>query len=331
MKSKSLRLLAPLALASLLTAACNNKGSDGKIRIGYIVKDGTAEWFRNEIKFAKEAGVKDGFEVIEKSAADGSEVMNALDLLAAKGCKATVICSPDVKLGPAIAAACKEKNLKLVSVDDRLVDASGKPLADVPHVGISATAIGRKVGTSLWEEAKKRGWDPATTGVLALTHEQLPTAQERVVGAMAALKEAGMPAAQIHAVAQPEQTLASANNAAEPVLQQHPEYKQWLVCGMNDDAVLGAMRRLEKDVPVANIVGIGINGDANAINEFKSATPTGFFGSIQLEARTHGEGTARMAFKWVKTGETPPAETLTAGVLMTRENYQTIRKEQGLE
>ena len=42
-------------------------GAPKTIRIGYIVKDGTAEWFRNEVKFATEAGRKDGFEVVEVS------------------------------------------------------------------------------------------------------------------------------------------------------------------------------------------------------------------------------------------------------------------------
>lgn len=333
-------LLAPLVCAALL--ACGkpapNPGDDKSthsptrpVRIGYIVKDGTAEWFRNEIRFAKEAGAKDGFEVVEISAPDGGAVMNALDTLAAKGCKATVICTPDVKLGPAIVRSAAEKGIKVVSVDDQLVDGDGKPIAAVPHVGISAYQIGRNVGRSLWTEAEKRGWKAEETGVLALTHEQLPTAQQRVVGAMDALKEGGFPAARIFTVAQPEQTVNSAYTATDPVLQMHPDCKHWLVAGMNDDAVLGAVRRMEKDLKPADIVGIGINGDKAAVDEFRKPEMSGFFGTIQLEARKHGEETARMAFRWVKDGAQPAAETLTTGTLMTRENWQAVRKEQGLE
>ena len=333
-----MKKIRPLLLTSLCAFAvwgCGQKpgnatGVASSISIGYIVKDGTAEWFRNEIKFAKDAGLKDGFNVIEISAADGGQVMNALDTLATKGCKATVLCTPDVKLGTAIVASAKEKNIKLISVDDRLVNAEGKPILEVPHLGISASEIGRNVGKALWAEAQKRGWKPEETGVLALTQEQLPTAQERVVGAMDALKAGGFPAARIFAVAQPEQTVASAYGAAEPVLQQHADCKHWLVIGMNDDAVLGAVRRLEKDVKATDLIGIGINGDAAAVAEFKKTDLTGFFGSIQLEARKHGEETAHLAYLWVKEGKVPPAETLTVGTLMTRENYQKVREEQGL-
>lgn len=333
---KLFQTAALLLCASVSLLGCDGKKAEGAAaakqpRIGYVVKDLTAEWFRNEIKFAKQAGAKDGFEVVELEAKDGSAVINALGTLAAKGCRATVICTPDVKLGTAIVALAKEKHLKVVSVDDRLVDGEGKPLTDVPHVGISAFEIGKNVGASLHAEAQKRGWKAEETGVVALNFEQLPTAMERVSGAVAGLKAAGFPEDRIFTVAQPEATISSAYNATDSMFQKHGECKHWLVAGMNDDAVLGAVRRLEKNVAVADIVGIGINGDKAAIDEFKKADMTGFFGTIQLEARKHGEDTARMAFLWVKENKMPPLETLTVGTLMTRENYQAVRKEQGLE
>jgi L-arabinose transport system substrate-binding protein len=306
-------------------------GAAKTIRIGYIVKDGTQEWFRNEVRFAKEAGAKDGFEVIEVSAPDGGAVMNALDTLATKGCKATVLCTPDVKLGPAIVAACKEKGLKLVTVDDRLVDGAGNPIKDVPYVGISAFAIGQNVGKAALAEAQKRGWKNEETCVMALTMEQLPTAFERTKGAVDSIKASGFPQDRIQSIAHPEQTVQAGYNAADAVLQKHGDCKHWLVVGMADDVVLGGVRRLEKDLKPADVIGIGINGDAAAVAEFKKAEPTGFFGSIQLEARKHGEDTARMAYQWVKEGKMPPTETLTVGTLMTRDNFKAVRKEQGLE
>lgn len=332
-----------LACASFSLVGCDGKPASGgaassggataakTIRIGYIVKDSTQEWFQNEIKFAKQAGIKDGFEVIEAPAADGGAVMGAINRLANNGCKATVLCTPDVKLGPAIVAACKDKGLKLVTVDDRLVDGDGKPMAGVPYVGISAYAIGQNVGKAVLAEAQKRGWKNEETGVLALTMEQLPTAYERTKGAMDAIKAAGFPAERIYAIPHPDQTVASAYGAASAALQKHGDCKHWLVVGMADDVVLGGVRRLEKDVKPADIIGIGINGDAAAIAEFTKTEPTGFFGSIQLEARKHGEDTARMAYLWVKEGKVPPAETFTVGTLMTRENFRAVRKEQGLE
>ena len=47
---------------------------------------------------------------------------------------------------------------------------------------------------------QKRGWDVASTAVMAITADELDTARRRVHGAMDALKNDGFPAAQIYTV-----------------------------------------------------------------------------------------------------------------------------------
>ncbi|MGO7815312.1 arabinose ABC transporter substrate-binding protein, partial [Rhizobium ruizarguesonis] len=93
----------------------------------------------------------------------GAEIIDRrLDLLAvfgAQGAKGFIICKPDVKLGPGIIAKAEANQLKLMTVDDRLVSADGKPLEDVTHMGISATKIGETVGQAIVDEIKKSGWD----------------------------------------------------------------------------------------------------------------------------------------------------------------------------
>jgi L-arabinose transport system substrate-binding protein len=36
-------------------------------------------------------------------------------------------------------------------------------------------------------------------------------------------------------------------------------------------------------------------------------------------------------YKWIHDGVEPPKVTLTTGILITRENYQQVRKDQGLD
>jgi L-arabinose transport system substrate-binding protein len=49
-----------------------------------------------------------------------------------------------------------------------------------------------------------------------------------------------------------------------------------------------------------------------------------------LQSRRHGYETAQMMYHWINDGVPPPLDTRTAGVLITRENFQRVLKEQGL-
>lgn len=306
-------------------------GSGGdKVKIGFVVKQPEEPWFQLEWRFADEAAAKNGFDLIKIGAADGEKTLAAIDNLAAAGAKGFVICTPDVRLGPAIVAAAGRNNLKFMTVDDQLIGADGKPMTQVAHLGISARTIGESVGKALAEEFKKRGWTPGETAACVVTFEELDTAKERTDGAMAALAAAGFPADRIFKAAQKTSDVPGSFDAVNVLLTQKPEVKKWLVCGMNDSAVMGAVRAMEgRGLTADSVVGIGING-TDCIVEFEKPTPTGFFASVLLTPKRHGYETAEMVYRWVAEGKAPPLDTRTSGILIDRTNFRQVLKEQGI-
>ena len=300
------------------------------IKLGFIVKQPEEPWFQLEWKFADQAAKELGFELVKIGASDGEKVLGAIDNLAAGGAKGFVICTPDVKLGPAIVAKAGGQNLKVFAVDDRFVGSDGKPMEDVHYLGISAKKIGVSVGEALYLEMQLRLWKPEDTGVCVVTFDELDTAKERTDGATAALKVAGFPPGRIFTAPQKTSDLSGSLDATSILLTQHPEVKHWLICGMNDSAVLGAVRATEsRGLAADDVIGIGING-TDCIPEFVKARPTGFFASILLSAREHGYETAKMLFTWVKDGKEPLFDTRTTGVLINRSNFKQVLKEQGI-
>lgn len=307
-----------------------NAATGDKPKIAFIVKQPEEPWFQLEWRFAKEAADKEGFELITAGATDGEQVLPKIENAAAQGAKGLIICTPDVRLGTAIKARADQRGMKLMSVDDQLVGADGKPM-DVHHLGISARKIGNNVGEALAAEMKKRGWTNEDTGVLLVTRDELDTAKERTDGEIEALVKAGFSENKIYRAPQKTTDVPGGRDAATVVLTQHPEVRHWLVTGMNDSAVLGAVRATETfNLKPENVIGIGINGDTGVLDEFKKSAPTGVFGSILLQAKRHGAETATLMYKWIKDGVEPPKITYTDGVLITRENYKTVLKEQGL-
>jgi len=328
-----------LSCAVLFAAACSKQtasssdsassSAPGKIKIGYLVKQPEEPWFQVEWKGAEKASAQYGFELIKQGVQDGEKVMGMIDNLAVAGAQGFVICTPDVRLGPAIMTRAKQRGLKVVIVDDQFVQ-DGKIMKEVPYVGMSATRIGTKQGESLAAEMKKRNWPVAETAVCVITFEELDTARERTDSSIAALKAAGIPAERVYKAAQKTTDIPGSFDAANVLLTQHPEVKRWLIAGMNDSAVLGAVRAVEQRGFTADTaIGIGING-TDCTDELRKAKPTPFFGSMFASAQAEGFASSEMLYKWIKDGTQPPLDTRSEGTLITRENFEQILKKEGV-
>ncbi|MCQ8783072.1 arabinose ABC transporter substrate-binding protein [Mangrovibrevibacter kandeliae] len=321
---------AALAGAALMIAIGSAAAQD--VKIGFIVKQPEEPWFQDEWKFAQQAAKEKGFTLVEIGAQDGEKVQSAIDNLGAQGAQGFIICTPDVKLGPGIAAKAAANDLKLMTVDDRLVDNEGKPIESVPHMGISATKIGETVGQAIADEIKSRGWDMSQVGMIKVSYDQLPTAVDRVEGATSVLQKAGFPADHIFNAPQAKTDTEAALNAATTVINAHPDIKHWVAVGLNDEAVLGAVRATESvGIPPENVIGVGIGGADSAINEFKKPNPTGFFGTVIISPKRHGYETALDMYDWIANGKEPDKLTLTSGQLATRADYQKVRQDLGLQ
>ncbi|PNH99040.1 arabinose ABC transporter substrate-binding protein [Vibrio diazotrophicus] len=328
------KLYKNLGKVILVTSICSvsmNAAAEAKKKIGFIVKQPEAGWFQDEWKFAEIAAKEKGFELIKIGAQDGQKLMSALDNLGTQQADGVIVCVPNVKLGSAVVASAKRNGLKLMSVDDRLVDGNGDPIEDVVHMGISAYSIGREVGTALLGEIKARGWDPKDVGVMALTYKQLPTAFERTKGATDVLNESNYPSENIFEAPHRLDNTEQAFNAANSLITQKGQYKKWIVYGMNDQVVIGGVRALEGNgIKSGNIIGLGINGTEEAINEFRKPVETGFYGTIILSAKAHGYQTSINMYNWVANGIQPEKLVYTSGYLATRDNYEAVRKDLGL-
>ena len=316
-------LLGAAALALPALGGCRQR--DGKVRIGFIVKQPEEQWFQNEWKYAGQAAHDRGFTLIRIGAADGDRVLTAIDNLAAKDAKGFVICAPDPRLGTAIQERARVNDLKVMSVDDRLIGPRGQPIESIPHVGISARAIGRMAGAAALDEARRRGWPIGETGVLRLAYDSLETARERTFGAREALIAAGLPAANIVDAPQRTTDTEGGFTAASPVLTRHPDLRHWIIVGLNDETVLGGVRAAEGlNLGADAVIGVGIGGSGTADAEFRKAEATGFFGSVLLSPRRHGYDTASAMFDWITKGRRPAPVTLTSGEMMTRANFRRL-------
>lgn len=312
------------------SAAKYSAAKPGAVKIGFYVKQPEEPWFQLEWKFAEKAAKDMGFTLIKAGANDGEKLLTQIDTFAAAGAQGFVVCTPDTRLGPGIVNKAKAANLKVIAVDDQFIGADGNPMKNVHYLGISASKIGETVGDLLAAEMKKRGWTAADTSVCVVTFDELATAKDRTEAEIAALTKAGISKDKIFRAPERSPDIPGAFDGTNTLLTQQPNVKHWLICGPNDNSVLGAVRAIEgRGYNADTALAIGING-TDCIVELEKEKPSPFFGSILLSAKSHGYQTCEMLYKWIKDGTEPPLDTRTTGVFITRENFRQVLKEQGV-
>ena len=325
---------------AILTGICLFSGSasagffssdDDVLKLAFLVKQPEEPWFQAEWIFADKAAADYNFEMVKMAIPDGEKTLNAIDTVAAMGVKGIVICTPDPKLGPAIMAKARSYDLKVITVDDQFLNAKGEQMTEVPLVMMAATAIGKRQGTELYAEMTKRSWNVTNTAVMAITADELDTARRRVNGSISELVKLGFPEAQIHRVPTKANDIPAALDAANSMLVQYPNVKNWLIVGMNDNTVLGGVRATEgQGFASSNVIGIGING-VDAVNELAKSSATGFFGSLLPSPDINGYKSSELLYKWVTEDIMPPKFVeVTDVVLLSRENYKEELKKKGL-
>ncbi|WP_148862875.1 arabinose ABC transporter substrate-binding protein [Marinobacter fonticola] len=324
---RALKVLAFGASLACLPLSSAHAAQDD-VTIGFIVKKPEQAWFINEQQAATQLGEKKGFEVVTLSGVDGQEVLSAIDNLHSQGAQGFVICPPDVRLGPVIKRRAEQYDMKVVTVDDRFLNAEGEPLQDIPHLGMSGYKIGQQVGNALAEQIEARGWNMDDVAALRITNYELPTAKERTDGATDALLNAGFKKDNIFDAPQQNTDTSSAFAAASPVLSKRGGFKHWVIFALNEESVLGGVRASEQyGLASEDVIGVGINGSGAAFAEFSRENPTGFFGTVAVSSTMHGRDSAQNLYNWITSGEKPQANTQTTGTLMTRDNWKQVREE----
>lgn len=319
-----------IAVSIFLTPGCGGDPQPGRIKLGYLVKQPDEPWFQVEWRFAEQAARERGCELVKLAVPDAEKTLAAIDNLAAQGAKGFVICTPDVRLGPAIVAKARAADLKIITVDDQFIGPDGKIMEDVHHLGVAAREVGRAAGQALWDAYAARGWKADETAACIVTFEELDTARERTEGVIERLVANGFPKERIFKAPQKTTDIPGAFDAANVLLTQHPTERHWLAGGMNDSAVLGAVRALEgRGFSDRTAAGIGING-TDCLDEFRKSKPTPFLGSILMEANIHGRETTLALHDWITKGIEPPKARFTSGILITRENFEDQLKVRGM-
>jgi ABC-type sugar transport system substrate-binding protein len=329
------RLPATLAACGLAAAAALSGCSSGSGGSGasapahptfvYLQTDGSQSYFVLEGDGAKAEAAKLGA-TVKVTNENNSSATTVSDIQTAIGQQSNglIVVAPDATLGPRMVNLAKTGSVAIMASDNGFAGSDGK---QVPFVGIDATDFGKNTGTILMSYYKQLGWSAGSTYMLLYTNPALPTCNQRTTAEQAQVVASGFPSSHIITVPTTDNTTQAAFSNTGPVKTAHPQAKDWLLAGCNDDVAFGGAKALvSSGVPAANVDAVGLGGDLACQVWGKGAPNVGFRGTNYIYPNGIGADAVREMYDYVVKHTPFPANTYVAPIQMSQSNFSTIDK-----
>lgn len=314
------RVCAAVALTAFAAASCSSGastpaasstgsgaavGANGPITIAMINKQGTQQYFVDQANGAKAAAaaLKDVTVTVQDVQLDSNAAINAVNTAIAQKASGIIITVPDPKIGPEVIKLAEAAKIPIIATNDTISDASGKPAL---YVGFSGTAMGEAVGQKAGELYKASGWTSANTAVLNIQKQDLPTCVERGQGALSAFtKTVGSDLPQVIDVATDAST-PQALDRTGAVITAHPEVKNWVVWGCNDESVTGGTTALKNaGFGADKVIGVGL-GAYLMCKDWQAGAVTGNKAALALNGSDVGKLAVNLMVDSIRNGTTIP-------------------------
>jgi L-arabinose transport system substrate-binding protein len=332
---RSRRLPATLAAGCLLTAAAlagcgsasggSGAGAPSHPTFVYLQTDGSQSYFVLEGDGAKAEAAKLGATVkVLNENNSSSTTMSDIQTAVGQQANGLIVVAPDATLGPRMVNLAKTANVPIMASDNGFAGSDGKP---VPFVGIDATAFGKSTGTILLNYYKQLGWSSGGTYMLLYTNPALPTCNQRTDAEEAQVVASGFPKSHIITVPTTDNTTQAAFNNTGPARTAHPQAKQWLLAGCNDDVAFGGAKALTSSgVPAGDVDAVGLGGDLACQVWGKGAPDVGFRGTNYIYPNGIGADAVREMYDNVVKHTPFPANTYVSPIQMSKSNFAGVDK-----
>lgn len=319
---KVLMALLVLVVACATVFAQGSGESSNKVIYG-IYKAGDQTWFIDEGAAAEAEAKAAGYDFIYVDAKmSPEEYLRALNNAVANNAAGVVTCTPDQTLSRAAVDILQAANIPVVAADDALEE-DGEKL--VPWVGINAYVIGEANGAFIAQYVIENNLvnDP-DTAVLLLTMDTVSSCVPRAEGEYDKFTELvpDFPKNKIYK-ADYDGTTDKGYTAADAIFTAHPEVKNWVVTGANEEGTIGALRALEAagKADTCCVVGLGAYMAKDEWNADGAAS--GMKAATYFPAESVGAGSVKVLLEIINGGN-PPMSTAVDAYVVTPENYKEI-------
>jgi L-arabinose transport system substrate-binding protein len=316
------------------TAATTHKGP---VKILYLQKQGSQDYFVDEMNGAKAAAGKLGSVTITPVDVnmDNSATVSAVRGAKAQGNQGIIIVPPDGSTGPQDTALAKSEGIPIISSDDEVCTNNPNPDSCatanlLPRVGFDAQEMGNEVGQEAGTLFKQHsGWNASNTRILEEWQFSTTVCTPRVTYADKLLRQGGgssaasVPAIKVDTDNNESGDPQSAQSKTASTINAYHSIQHWVVLGCNDQNVQGAVNALsDAGVSPANILSVGLGGD-EACKGWRGNAANAMNAALLLNGYQVGYDAVTAMVKHVRSGAKFPPLTTVSISMANKSNWKS--------
>ena len=315
----------PAMIGSIASAGSLSPHTVSNPTFVLLQTNGTQSYFVDEAAGATaEAKALGATVTVENESNSDATTVSDLQAAIAAGDNGAMVVAPDETTGARLVSLANAANMPIISVDNGF--SGGSDNLPVPAIGFNAPVAGQQSGQLLASYFKKSKFKAASTYAAINVIPTLATCVVRTNAEIAALKKAGLPASHILSITYDGTSQAALNNMA-PVQTAHPQAKDWLLAGCNDDGVYGDAKALTSHgVSRKNIIGVGLGADLACTMWAAGAPNLGIVASDYVNPANIGKAAVLEMYNFVVKGKAFPLQDLIATVPVTSSNFKKFIK-----
>jgi ribose transport system substrate-binding protein len=310
-----------LLVGSLFLAGCSNTSSgesdSKKLKIGYVVNFGSAEWYQNTIKGAEATAKEKGFdfEWVDSNMNLSKQITEAENLLT-KGVDVLVLSPVDPKGLSTVMDKAKELGVPVITETNSIPGTK-------TTIGVKNIEAGELIGKAAGEYIKANFKEKAKVLIVGLPSQQ--DTRDRVEGFKKGLTESGAEYEIVQEV-DGKGTRDVALKVSTDVLTAHKDVN--VIYGINDDSAIGGQQAYQESGLEMNkllTIGFGVEGIAGK----EALTSDGpFKAALGMFPEYVGKTMVEVAEKAVKK-EKLPERTVTPMTVLTPDNLSDYYTKNG--
>lgn len=249
--------------------------ADGVIKVGFVCRWLTSNWFTPKTNGMKEEAAAQGIELVLFDGNDDDDKMvQGVDAAINQDCDAIILTALNDALIPMLAKKCREAGVPLMLTDDGGMDDLGNP---IPEVGLDDYALGAASAREMCKVVEERGFldDMSKLKIIVLDMPQSESFHDRLEGGVDVIQET-FPQIPEDCYLWLDLKDGLLNNYTEEFTNAYlanAHCEKWIIVGGDDYAISGTYPVLEdKGVSFKNVLLTNI-GTSSQITDMMDSSP----------------------------------------------------------